>query len=315
MFGSDDEARLFMKTLGEVCKRTDWIIHAWVLMSTHYHMLLETPHANLVEGMKWFQGAFTQRMNAMHHAWGHLFQGRYKAKIIEPSDPRYFRKVSSYIHLNPAAAGLLGPASGDLRGYGWSSYPNYAEPARRRPEFLHVGRVLDHYGLADTPGGRKQYLEVMQQEACRISAGKEEFYTRTYAGMDRGWAHGSREFKEEVSDLLGEDLRRTGKPVHDREQKRDLTESAVREVVRRGCALLEVEAGDLVAMRKAAPEKMLLACYIKENFSIENSGISRLLHMGDRSQVGRSRSVVSGSDALSKRYRKLKTLLGDGRIA
>jgi putative transposase len=82
VFGSDADADLFLKTLGEACARTDWKVHAWVLMSTHYHLLLETPHANLAEGMKWFQGAFTQRMNAMHKTWGHLFQGRYKGKGV-----------------------------------------------------------------------------------------------------------------------------------------------------------------------------------------------------------------------------------------
>ena len=80
-------------------------------MSTHYHLLLETPSANLVDGMKWLQGTFTQRMNAMLQTWGHLFQGRYKAKIVDDSNPEYFRKVSDYIHLNPAAAGLLTPKS------------------------------------------------------------------------------------------------------------------------------------------------------------------------------------------------------------
>ena len=65
VFGSEGDVGLFLKTLGEVCARTDWKVHAWVLMSTHYHLLLETPNANLVDGMKWFQGTFTQRMNAM----------------------------------------------------------------------------------------------------------------------------------------------------------------------------------------------------------------------------------------------------------
>lgn len=124
VFGSEGDVGLFLKTLGEVCARTDWKVHAWVLMSTHYHLLLETPNANLVEGMKWFQGVFTQRMNAMHKIWGHLFQGRYKAKVIEQDEPEYFRRVATYIHLNPAAAGLLDRETGRLESYAWSSYRN-----------------------------------------------------------------------------------------------------------------------------------------------------------------------------------------------
>jgi len=66
VFGADDDVGLFLKMLSEAAGRTDWKFHAYVLMSTHYHLLLETPSANLVDGMKWLQGTFTLRMNAMH---------------------------------------------------------------------------------------------------------------------------------------------------------------------------------------------------------------------------------------------------------
>ncbi len=82
--------------------RNQAVAHAWCLMSNHYHLLLETPQGNLVDAMKWFQGTFTQRYNAHHKPWGHLFQGRYKAKVIDDEDASYFRVVSEYIHLNPA---------------------------------------------------------------------------------------------------------------------------------------------------------------------------------------------------------------------
>jgi len=77
IFFRDDGRRLFLHTLTEVCEQTGWLIHAYCLMSNHYHLLLETPEANLVEGMKWFQGTYTQRINAMMQRRGHLFQGRY----------------------------------------------------------------------------------------------------------------------------------------------------------------------------------------------------------------------------------------------
>ena len=59
----------FLETLGEVVNQTGWVMHAWVLMSTHYHLLLETPEPNLVAGMKWFQGTYTQRFNSRHRLW------------------------------------------------------------------------------------------------------------------------------------------------------------------------------------------------------------------------------------------------------
>ena len=73
IFLSDKGRRLFLSTLTEDCTQTGWRIHAYVLMSNHYHILLETPQPNLVDGMRWFQGAYTQRFNAMFKRRGHLF--------------------------------------------------------------------------------------------------------------------------------------------------------------------------------------------------------------------------------------------------
>ena len=67
-----------MGTLAEMCGRTGMVVHSYVLMTNHYHLLLETPEGNLVAGMKWFQGTYTQSTNLRHRLTGHLFQGRYK---------------------------------------------------------------------------------------------------------------------------------------------------------------------------------------------------------------------------------------------
>ena len=79
IFWEDGDRECFLDTLWESCDRTGWQIHAYVLMGNHYHLLLETPEANLVAGMRWFQGTYTARFNARHRVCGHLFQGRYKA--------------------------------------------------------------------------------------------------------------------------------------------------------------------------------------------------------------------------------------------
>ena len=79
IFKDDTVRRRFLETLAEVCQRTSWRVHAYVLMSNHYHFLLETPEANLVAGMRWFQTTWTMRFNTRHRLSGHLFQGRYKS--------------------------------------------------------------------------------------------------------------------------------------------------------------------------------------------------------------------------------------------
>ena len=80
--------------LGQACEKTGWRIHAWVLMSNHYHLLAETPEANLVAGMKWLQATYTQRYNSRHSIFGHLFQGRYKALVVDGAAGNYLEVVS-----------------------------------------------------------------------------------------------------------------------------------------------------------------------------------------------------------------------------
>ena len=106
IFRDEQDRELFLSTLGQACERCGFVVHSYVLMRNHYHLLLETPAGNLVAGMKWFQGTYTVRFNARHRLDGHLFAGRYKAVLVEREEPSYGRVVSDYIHLNPARAGL-----------------------------------------------------------------------------------------------------------------------------------------------------------------------------------------------------------------
>jgi putative transposase len=83
IFHDDVDRRFFLQSLGEACERTGWRVHAWVLMRNHYHLMLETPEANLIEGMKWLQNTYTRRFNSRHRLWGRLFGDRYKAVLVE----------------------------------------------------------------------------------------------------------------------------------------------------------------------------------------------------------------------------------------
>jgi REP element-mobilizing transposase RayT len=84
LFADDLDRKRWPETLAESVEKTGWKIHAYVLMGNHYHLLLETPEASLVAGMKWLQGTYTQRYNGRHEVFGHLFQGGYKAVVVEP---------------------------------------------------------------------------------------------------------------------------------------------------------------------------------------------------------------------------------------
>ena len=85
IFLDEEDRQSFLQTLGEGCAKTDWQVHAYCLMSNHFHLVVETPRANLVAGMQWFLGTYTSRFNRRHKLFGHLFSGRYKSLIVDGS--------------------------------------------------------------------------------------------------------------------------------------------------------------------------------------------------------------------------------------
>ena len=95
----DDDRELFLCVLAEVIDRFRWICHAYCLMGNHYHLLIETPDANLSLGMRQLNGVYTQRFNRHHNRAGHLFQGRFKAILVERYS--YLLELARYIVLNP----------------------------------------------------------------------------------------------------------------------------------------------------------------------------------------------------------------------
>ena len=182
---ADDQDRLrFLDTLGEACRKTGWHIDACVLMGNHYHLLVETPEGNLVAGMKWLQGTYTQRYNGRHKVFGHLFQGRYKAVVIDGSSPGYFEVVGTYIHLNPARAGLI--RKEPLKRYRWSSYPWYLTRADRGPQWLRRARVLEGLGLKEENGKRyERYIESRILE-LGLKQGRRDLGEK-WKALRRGW--------------------------------------------------------------------------------------------------------------------------------
>ena len=113
---TDGDRAALLNVLGATCERFNWLIHAYCLMTNHYHLLVETPDANLSAGMRQLNGVFTQYVNRTHTRVGHLFQGRFKAILVERDS--YLLELARYVVLNPVRAGMV-PAPGD---WFWSSY-------------------------------------------------------------------------------------------------------------------------------------------------------------------------------------------------
>jgi putative transposase len=116
IFHSNEDRRMFLQLLGVAAKRFQWIVAAYVLMTNHFHLLIETPEPNLSRGMQWLAGAYAMWFNRRHGRSGHLFQGRFHSFLVDRDE--YFAEVLRYVVLNPVRAKLVAhPAD-----YRWSSY-------------------------------------------------------------------------------------------------------------------------------------------------------------------------------------------------
>lgn len=116
IFEDDTDRCAFLSTLAQVVERFNWLCYAWCLMSNHYHLLIQTPDGNLSKGMRQLNGVYTQTSNRRHQRVGHLFQGRFKAILVD-SDA-YLLELARYVVLNPVRAGMVKRP----QDWPWSSY-------------------------------------------------------------------------------------------------------------------------------------------------------------------------------------------------
>lgn len=276
IFRSDRAKAAFLKCLGEACEQTGWQVHAWCLMSNHYHLAVSTPQANLVEGMRWLQGTFSVRFNRLRNERGHLFQGRYKSLVVDPDGG--LGPLCHYIHLNPVRAKLR-PVSA-LADYARTSLRWLPQP-KSRPAWYHPHPFLAHAGaLADTPAGRRQYLEYLAWLAEDEPARKQQ----RFETMSRGWVIGSVGFAkamvQEHQELVGHGRRLAA-------ELRETREALWQDELAARLSRPGRTAGDLARDRKSAPWKAALAVAMKTRTTATNRWLGEHLHMGGLHEVSR----------------------------
>jgi putative transposase len=159
IFISDKDRYTFLEALSDSCEIHDVRIIAYVLMSNHYHLLIQTPQANLSEFMRHFQVTYTVRFNRQHDRPGHVFQGRFKSLLVEADE--YLLPLSRYIHLNPIRTSHLNNSEIKnkeeyLQAYPWSSYPGYCSLKKRNKSFNYSWLLHTYYG-SDGSKGRRRY--------------------------------------------------------------------------------------------------------------------------------------------------------------
>ncbi len=136
---SDADRVAWLEVFGQVCERFNWVCHAWCQMTNHYHILIETPEANLAQGMRQLNGVYTQRFNRAHARVGHVFQGRYKAILVERDS--YLLELARYVVLNPLRAKMVKR----LEAWLWSSYLATCGQAVS-PVWLQTDWILAQFG-------------------------------------------------------------------------------------------------------------------------------------------------------------------------
>jgi len=295
VFRDDRDRKGFLATLEEACAKTGWIVHAYVLMGNHYHLLVQTPEANLVAGMKWLQGTYTQRFNRRHGIFGHLFQGRYKALVVEAENAGYWEVVSTYIHLNPARAGLIKIGRQRLDTYRWSSYPFYTGRAKPVPAWLRRERVMGSLGLGQGDGrGYAAYLEGRVLE-LGMKAGRKELEEK-WRQLRRGWCAGGRAFAESLRQELERAVRGRRRDSQGGGARRQHDEQSAERRVRAGLKALGLEEEDLARLRKGAPEKMALAAWLRGGTTEPLEWVSRRLAMGHPGNVSQGSRKLGPGD-------------------
>lgn len=172
---SDADREAWLEVFEQVCERFNWVCHAWCQMTNHYHLLIETPEANLAQGMRQLNGVYTQRFNRAHKRVGHVFQGRYKAIMVERDS--YLLELARYVALNPLRAKMVKR----LEMWRWSSYLATCgqEPS---PTWLQTDWILGQFGQRRSSAIAKYVAFV--HEGARLPSVWSQLQGQIYLGSE-----------------------------------------------------------------------------------------------------------------------------------
>lgn len=185
----DADRKLFLDVLTATVLKYNWICYAYCLMGNHYHLMIETPDPNISLGMRQLNGVYTQHFNRKHSRVGHVFQGRFKAILVEKES--YLLELCRYIVLNPVAAGIVSRPE----DYSWSSF-NFTAKAGRHPDFLSTEWLLRQFAKKKKEG-RKRYRRFVTDKVS-------DDFENPWKNLTGSIILGRDKFIAEIRDLLEE---------------------------------------------------------------------------------------------------------------
>lgn len=283
IFRDERDREAFLSVLSEAIHLFAWRLHAYVLMGNHYHLLLETPDANLSRGMHRVNAVYSQAFNRRHDRVGHLLQGRFKAILVEKE--RHLLELVRYVVLNPVRAGL----SRDPGEWPWSNYLATAG-LREAPEWLETEWTIDQFG--NGANARTAY---------------REFVIAGIRGLDKPWTRvtnqlflGSEDFRRRVRAM------RVGQPLSAEVPR--VQRSAIRpdllEIVRAASSVLAVDPSEIRKQRRS-PLRLAVA-YIGRM-----DGFAQLPELGATLDVAASSAseIVASARRLRRQEPEFRVLL------
>jgi putative transposase len=174
IFVDDANRHKFIDVLSKACIRHNWRCHAYCLMANHYHLIVETPDANISKGVAYLNGVYSQYFNRRFNRVGHLFQGRFKGNLVDRQS--YLLELSRYVLLNPVRAKIVATAA----AWPWSSYHQMLLP--KKDSWLFGDWLLSQFG--------KNRAEACRRFIVYLAAGKNhpspllELKQQLYLGSD-----------------------------------------------------------------------------------------------------------------------------------
>lgn len=176
IYTHDEEREKYLAIFANACKRFDWYCHAYCLMTNHYHLLIETNSPTLSKGVKYLNGTYTQYFNRRHKRVGHVFQGRYKAILVQKEN--YLLELSRYVVLNPVRASMVRQAI----DWPWSSYRETAG-YNHNDSFLTTDWLLSAF--TTNKKDAQQHYRRFVQEGKNQPSPWESLKNQIYLGSDQ----------------------------------------------------------------------------------------------------------------------------------
>jgi len=186
IFKDDIDRKTFLNLLIASSKIYRIKIYSYVLMTNHFHLLIETPIGNLSEFMRQFNITYTSHYNRRHNRTGHLYQGRYKSVLVDKD--MYLAVLSRYIHLNPVKIKKMKEITEReklryLKNYKWSSLPGYIN-RRAKQQIIDYTLILKEYG-GDNDKARRAYKEMLSIDLSTRPEIKEKIVGQSILGSEK----------------------------------------------------------------------------------------------------------------------------------